>query len=1186
MAEEKNWYGIEGIKFIYHGDWNDPEIEYKGFRFNVHDVEDDLYSEFNEFTHEAVIAEEERLKDSGYSDKEKARMIQSSYEKEFETFVRENAESVKNRIDDLIEQIPTFEDDREKMEDFFRISKDDFLDSYGYLSEREYDATLLKVNERHSLKEPVSADLLLGVLFEGTISDQERKEGSDTVVLSSGNIIEKSGDEKDGFYYDLRNKNDDAYLAFDGMNVSKIAEVGGISYFKNVSDNRMDNIGEVFSLNDDEIRLAFGSPEKFLSKEADSRSDITWHWIDYDDGSGHLQSPDGKSYFKYDWSTKEYKVSDKSGWDFFDDGAPGTDSSFSTFKSYAQNYILKNVDEHAIFEEKYLRVENFEQESLEDLITDWKTNVEEPKEAFISRETAKTIIFDDGITFEEDVVGFYAWSTDELLKDFIPSEKRLGITDDENEINFYFNYRDEANITMDISYYKGKEQIYEAYRIAPESEGYELLKFAMDAYCMEQDGCHIEDYKVLSNLEKLNAKDFSEIVNSKSSPIFPQNEAEKIISWFENSERPIYKDENGKLFVYFKNPDDILRDDSSSVLEYSPAEIIEKVIDDGLDEGKEYELLESVRNSLIEEENETRMKMIYAPMTVEKLMDFINIAEHDLFETEMAEECLKIYEGDNIPLVVDELGNVYQREMSKDLRTNTEKDLIELNPSGLIDYYKNQLEVESESRDEIWNKEHKPTIDRLNDIEDYLVEIENSFPLTIENAQILADYVNQNKEDFGKEFSKTNGHIPCFDDMTKELAENVIETLLADDYHIRYDDEAKKFFIYDQQSADNSLFEETTAGTIIQKANDIADHWSRDESTVHENEIVESLDKFLYPEDSFLPVKLRIDLRIPSSLKEKWENKGHSEEELLSEIEKAMMETMLTETVVKGSGVINAEEASVTLQTSIVVKEPYFNEKLQTKEEQQEIEDVLSKNFGTAIENRFVKEFGNDYKHSDRVMFENIVTENIKPTIERSWKEIKENFNEQDFDAAKNRAEDVLKEISVKISNIPEWAVGYMAYGDASGLNAEEITQVDAWMKENKLSNLSEISDERYFSSHPEFGLAGDCVDGTFIRMQEQEIEEKSASSRSPKDVIESYINKVKENISENDKKIVEKVLLASQKALSGFNADEKQVIGQFFLSNKVDSEEKLGKLLTKEVSKQEKHKKKENTRDSYNRGI
>lgn len=40
-----------------------------------------------------------------------------------------------------------FMDDGDKMVDFFKLSKEEFLKSYSYLNEEEYDATLKKVKE-------------------------------------------------------------------------------------------------------------------------------------------------------------------------------------------------------------------------------------------------------------------------------------------------------------------------------------------------------------------------------------------------------------------------------------------------------------------------------------------------------------------------------------------------------------------------------------------------------------------------------------------------------------------------------------------------------------------------------------------------------------------------------------------------------------------------------------------------------------------------------------------------------------------------------------------------------------------------------------------------------------------------------------------------------------------------------
>ena len=44
----KNWYGIPDIKFIWHGEWNDPEIEYMGRRCSCFIVEDTMWERFRE----------------------------------------------------------------------------------------------------------------------------------------------------------------------------------------------------------------------------------------------------------------------------------------------------------------------------------------------------------------------------------------------------------------------------------------------------------------------------------------------------------------------------------------------------------------------------------------------------------------------------------------------------------------------------------------------------------------------------------------------------------------------------------------------------------------------------------------------------------------------------------------------------------------------------------------------------------------------------------------------------------------------------------------------------------------------------------------------------------------------------------------------------------------------------------
>ena len=43
MKELPDWYGLTSVGFVWHGEWNDPEIEYKGKRINATIVEDTMW---------------------------------------------------------------------------------------------------------------------------------------------------------------------------------------------------------------------------------------------------------------------------------------------------------------------------------------------------------------------------------------------------------------------------------------------------------------------------------------------------------------------------------------------------------------------------------------------------------------------------------------------------------------------------------------------------------------------------------------------------------------------------------------------------------------------------------------------------------------------------------------------------------------------------------------------------------------------------------------------------------------------------------------------------------------------------------------------------------------------------------------------------------------------------------------
>ena len=54
--------------------------------------------------------------------------------------------------------------------------------------------------------------------------------------------------------------------------------------------------------------------EKIVPSEKLGRG---WYWHKYNDGSGYLESPDGKEYMSYDLDTNEYKETNDSQYEFF-----------------------------------------------------------------------------------------------------------------------------------------------------------------------------------------------------------------------------------------------------------------------------------------------------------------------------------------------------------------------------------------------------------------------------------------------------------------------------------------------------------------------------------------------------------------------------------------------------------------------------------------------------------------------------------------------------------------------------------------------------------------------------------------------------------------------------------------------------------------------------------------------------
>ena len=84
MKEYPDWYGIEGIGFIWHSEWSDPEIEYKGKRINSYIVEDTMWERYKEEC-------EERLQEPNYDN--------------FDIYMKEHAEDVYELIELAMENM-------------------------------------------------------------------------------------------------------------------------------------------------------------------------------------------------------------------------------------------------------------------------------------------------------------------------------------------------------------------------------------------------------------------------------------------------------------------------------------------------------------------------------------------------------------------------------------------------------------------------------------------------------------------------------------------------------------------------------------------------------------------------------------------------------------------------------------------------------------------------------------------------------------------------------------------------------------------------------------------------------------------------------------------------------------------------------------------------------------------------
>lgn len=62
------------------------------------------------------------------------------------------------------------------------------------------------------------------------------------------------------------------------------------------------------------------------------------------------------------------------------------------------------------------------------------------------------------------------------------------------------------------------------------------------------------------------------------------------------------------------------------------------------------------------------------------------------------------------------------------------------------------------------------------------------------------------------------------------------------------------------------------------------------------------------------------------------------------------------------------------------------------------------------------------------------------------------------------------------VEKVPTWAIGYMVNGDPTGLEDDEIKEIDEWMGKNK-AWVTATEGEPYFTHYPLFGKDSEVYD-------------------------------------------------------------------------------------------------------------
>lgn len=97
-------------------------------------------------------------------------------------------------------------------------------------------------------------------------------------------------------------------------------------------------------------------------------------------------------------------------------------------------------------------------------------------------------------------------------------------------------------------------------------------------------------------------------------------------------------------------------------------------------------------------------------------------------------------------------------------------------------------------------------------------------------------------------------------------------------------------------------------------------------------------------------------------------------------------------------------------------------------------------------------------------------------------------------------------------------------------------------------------------------------INDRLIIKEEKSEEQERRSSRSDKEIVKDYLDRIKDNLPPSDRNIVDEVMKASSKVLADFTAEEKKVIGKYLMENGAKDQKTLGNLLKKKVEPEHNH--------------